>query len=79
MTMSLHKDATDDMVKWRLAEEGFWVGARAGCFAGTIDQNGSHYYARTQFGEYIGDYSDLRRAKAALESRLSEPALGMAV
>jgi len=59
-------------LRWRVADEGFWVGAAAGMFAGTIDQNGSHFYARNQFGEYIGDFVDFEHAQAALEARVPE-------
>ncbi|TAJ49404.1 MAG: hypothetical protein EPO52_03780 [Herbiconiux sp.] len=59
-------------LRWRLADEGFWVGAAGGVFAGTIDQNGTHFYARNQFGEYIGDFVDFEHAQVALESRLPE-------
>ncbi|MGA1835370.1 hypothetical protein VD659_00425 [Herbiconiux sp. 11R-BC] len=65
--------ATNDvstMIRWRQAEDGFWVGSQNGCFAGTIDQSGTHVYARDQFGSYIGDFIDLARAQSALAERL---------
>jgi hypothetical protein len=69
--MNDHDGAIDDILRWRTADEGFWVGTRAGCFAGTIDQNGSHFYARNQFGEYLGDYPDLGRAQHALQMQFA--------
>ncbi len=65
--------ATNDistMIRWRQAEDGFWVGSQNGCFAGTVDQSGAHFYARDQFGSYIGDFTDLARAQSALAQRL---------
>jgi len=73
---TVHRDGIKTVggLRWRLADEGFWVGAAAGMFAGTIDQNGSHFYARNQFGEYIGDFVDFEHAQAALQDRLTETA-----
>lgn len=60
--------ASTNGLGWRRADDGFWVGADAGMFAGSIDQSGAHFYARNQFGEYIGDFADLHHAQAALEA-----------
>ena len=77
MTVQLHPAQT--VVRWRVAEDGFWVGSRNGCFAGTIDQNGSHFYARDQFGSYLGDFPELSLAQNALAQRLTlTPAAEMA-
>lgn len=62
----LRHDSASDQLCWRTAETGFWVGTRAGAFAGTVDQQSTHFYARNQFGEYLGDFSDLSRAQRAV-------------
>jgi len=67
----LRNEPLSDQLCWRTAEAGFWVGTRGGSFAGTVDQQGAHFYARNQFSEYLGDFTDLSRAQRAVERQPS--------
>ena len=69
-TMAQAESLQTNPVRWRMAEAGLWVGNHDGCFAGTIDQHGTHYYVRNQFGEYLGEYAELTAAERALEAQL---------
>lgn len=52
---------------WRKVEDGFWVGNDAGTFVGTIESHGvDRYFARSATRTYIGEYSSLASAMAAV-------------
>lgn len=53
-------------------ERDFWVADDAGRFAGTIDRQGSSFFVRNGFAEYLGGYRSLEDAERALRAHLDE-------
>ncbi|MBF4616446.1 hypothetical protein [Curtobacterium sp. VKM Ac-1376] len=74
MSILLHhpnvSPAAQAVLGWATADDGFWVADHRGAFAGTIDQQGRHFFVRNGFGEYIGDYRTFRAAQTALTDRV---------
>lgn len=57
-------------LRWTSADRDFWVADEAGRFAGTVDQQGSRFWVRNGFAEYLGEYRNLDDAKHALRAHL---------
>lgn len=73
MSMLLHHPKTSPALptlRWTAPDEGLWTADHAGVFAGTVDQNGTHFYVRNGFSEYLGDYRTLPAAQTALAQYL---------
>lgn len=73
MSMVLHHPKTSPALptlRWAATHKGLWTADDAGAFAGTVDQNGSHFYVRNGFNEYLGDYRTLSAAQTALAQHL---------
>ncbi|GAA3339885.1 hypothetical protein GCM10017714_17390 [Curtobacterium pusillum] len=74
MSILLHhpkvSPATRRELGWARADDGFWVADDAAAFAGTIDRQNGHFSVRNGFAEYIGDYSTLAAAQAALAAHV---------
>ncbi|WP_220456617.1 hypothetical protein [Curtobacterium sp. ME12] len=60
------------VLRWTVADEGFWVAEAEGSYAGTVDRQGKHHYVRNGYGEYIGDYATLPAAQVALAARSTD-------
>ena len=57
-------------VVWTEADKGLWVASYGGYYGGTVDKQGSHYFASDTFGQYIGDFATLEDAESHLAEHL---------
>lgn len=64
--------ATPSPLRLCSPEHDLWVAEEAGRFAGTIDRQGSSYFVRNGFAEYLGGYRTLEDAERALRAHLDE-------
>jgi hypothetical protein len=57
-------------ITWTEADLGLWVASYGGYYGGTVDKQGTHYFAADTFGQYIGDYASLEDAQSKLSEHL---------
>ncbi|QSB24682.1 hypothetical protein [Curtobacterium sp. 24E2] len=60
-------------LRWAAADDGFWVADNDGAFAGTVDQNGSHFFVRKGFGDNRFLPAAQRALGRALKNAQTEP------
>jgi len=57
-------------ILWTESDKGLWVASYGGYYGGTVDKQGTHYFASDTFGQYIGDFATLEDAQSHLGEHL---------